>query len=216
MSRLQLELRMAANHYWVVIGLKNENLKEVYIPDKIDGYEVRSIADRAFANNLNITYVNMPETITYIGEDAFNGCSNLTRVYRYYNHYQKLVVKSRAFFCCENLSDIYLNNISELGKKAFAGCRSLTEFPFDECQDVKIFHQETFSYTQIQKVILHSQQVCKNVFYQTPVTEVFIKGNPTWSNDFHNVLRTAHVYVPKKSPFLNLGFYGIYIAEVYK
>lgn len=216
MGKLQVELRMTINNYWVVVGLKNKKLEKVYVPDRVDGYEVRSIAGGAFANNKNITYINLPESINYIGEGAFSGCSNLEKVYRNYSHYGKLEIHNRAFFNCAKLSNIHLNGITELGKEVFDGCTALTEFPFDACENLKVLKQRTFANTGITSVTLHSQQVCKNAFYNTPVEEVFIRGKATWSTDFYDVLKKAQVYVPKKSPFLDLSFHGICVKESLK
>lgn len=213
MSKLQVELRMMVDNYWVVVGLKDTTISRLYIPDKVDGYDVRNIASNAFANNTNLTYVNMPETIRYIGEGAFRGCTNLEQVYRHHSHYGTLIVDAKAFYMCENLTNIYLNRLIELGHGAFAGCTKLSEFPFDECKDVKAFRKKTFASTRIQKVTLHSQRISKKCFYNTPVDEVFIKGQPTWSEDFFDVLKTAQVFVPPKSTFLDLGFHGIYVEE---
>lgn len=62
----------------------------IVIPDKVTSYaddssdgivhEVKGIAKEGFANQTNLTSVVIPATIEYIGESAFNGCSELTTI----------------------------------------------------------------------------------------------------------------------------------------
>ena len=56
------------------IGHSSETLT---IPSEYDGHPVTSIADEAFADNLYLRSVIIPESITNIGSSAFSGCINL-------------------------------------------------------------------------------------------------------------------------------------------
>lgn len=49
----------------------------VEIPEKINGYTVRSIGNFAFENNEKITSVNISDPVRYIGKSAFLNCKNL-------------------------------------------------------------------------------------------------------------------------------------------
>lgn len=50
---------------------------DVSIPYKVDGKVVSSIGELAFANNENLTYVFMYDSVTYIADNAFEGCKNV-------------------------------------------------------------------------------------------------------------------------------------------
>lgn len=68
--------------YASITGLtaKGKTLSNINIPDIIDGYTVSSIGDNAFQNCSNITEIAIPDTVTDIGNNAFNGCANLSEV----------------------------------------------------------------------------------------------------------------------------------------
>jgi hypothetical protein len=56
--------------------------KEVVIPAKIGSVSVRGLAG-TFFNNTTVERVILPDTITTIGDDTFNGCSRLNSVFVY-------------------------------------------------------------------------------------------------------------------------------------
>jgi hypothetical protein len=51
---------------------------DLVVPEKIDGYPVVKIAERAFEGCSSITSVTVPKSVTAIAEGAFSGCSSLT------------------------------------------------------------------------------------------------------------------------------------------
>lgn len=62
-----------------ITGYKG-NETTVTIPDTLDGYKVGAIGALAFANNVTMRTVTIPETITYIGPEAFLGCAGLSQI----------------------------------------------------------------------------------------------------------------------------------------
>ena len=72
------------------------------IPETLDGYTVKKIANSAFAKKTSLKAVTLPDTVTVIGTFAFDGCTNL--------------------------SDVSLSkNLQKLGVHAFRDCKSLIE-----------------------------------------------------------------------------------------
>lgn len=54
--------------------------RTVIIPPTVNGIKVTAIDDFAFCYNYNVTEITVPEDVTHIYSDAFNGCSNLERL----------------------------------------------------------------------------------------------------------------------------------------
>jgi len=63
-----------------VITAYTGNEREIIVPSTLDGYPVRVISDRAFADQIRLISVTLPEGITSIGWFAFSGCIALERV----------------------------------------------------------------------------------------------------------------------------------------
>ena len=54
---------------------------EVTLPIKISGIIINSIGNQAFSNQINLTNITIYENITTIGDNAFDGCTSLSKVY---------------------------------------------------------------------------------------------------------------------------------------
>ncbi len=88
--------------------------EEVWIDGaRVVSVPVSSVAEWSFANCLNMTEVEFPNSSSFyhIRANAFNGCSNIT-------------------------SAVMYNGLSSIGEKAFAGCRSLTSVSVPKSVDV--------------------------------------------------------------------------------
>ena len=68
--------------YATITGLteKGMSLSDITIPQMIDGYTITAIGSNAFQGCTNVSNVQIPETVTNIGDNAFNGCSNLFEI----------------------------------------------------------------------------------------------------------------------------------------
>lgn len=77
--------------------------ENVFIPKKIDGYEVVAIGARAFYENINIKSVVIPNTVTAIKSKAFYKCVSLEQV----TLPEKLSrLESYAFYRCGSLETV--------------------------------------------------------------------------------------------------------------
>ena len=97
----------------------------VTIPDTLDGYPVVGIDGWAFQDCDGITEVHLPDSVNYIGINAFAYCNNLTTVTMSDN---VTVIGSSAFTGCTSLSNLDIpNGITTIEDHTFDGCESLTE-----------------------------------------------------------------------------------------
>ena len=67
--------------YYILTGLGKVKDNDIVIPDTYNGLPVKSIGQRVFYQYTNLTYIEIPASVTYIGTAAFFGCTNLEKVY---------------------------------------------------------------------------------------------------------------------------------------
>ena len=84
---------------------------------------VTSIGEGAFEGCSGLTSVTIPNSVTSIGEDAFCYCSGLTSV-TIPNSVTSIGVS--AFMCCSLTSLTIPNSVTSIGGRAFEGCSGLT------------------------------------------------------------------------------------------
>ncbi|HZJ78620.1 MAG TPA: leucine-rich repeat protein [Clostridia bacterium] len=102
----------------------------ITIPAIIDGYEVVSIAEKAFFRNNNITSVVVSYGIEEIGISAFLECSKLKHVTI---SGSVKTICADAFYKCTELAEIVLGNgIEEISSYAFSECTSLKRLTIPE------------------------------------------------------------------------------------
>lgn len=86
--------------------------------------KIRTIWKEAFKNNTDITTITIPDDVNYIGQSAFQGCSNLRQV-----QYSKNIrgIQDSAFSGCIQLTTFPESDVlTSLGEYAYKGCSSLT------------------------------------------------------------------------------------------
>ena len=116
---------------YAVASANSKKLKNIEIPAKYDGKKVTGILDNAFEGMTKLKTVSIPDSVKYIGNGAFEDCTNLSAVE--IGPKSKLeVIGEDAFYGCESLEEIYLPaGIEEIGQGAFTYCLSLTVITFE-------------------------------------------------------------------------------------
>lgn len=145
------ENSFALNAENMISGMKYDNLPhaELIFPETIYGKTVTGIADNAFKEDTSVTHVYIPASYTYIGDNAFAGCSNL-EVFEIPDDSKLTYIGSFAFSvtssevtvveddespitkpvindnACKKLKTLNLpDSVSEIGNSAFCYCSSL-------------------------------------------------------------------------------------------
>ncbi len=102
-----------------VAGIGKAKDKRIRIPETSpEGLTVKQIGYQAFAYNMNITEVILPDTVEIISDYAFIGCMSLKKV----TVGEGLTnVKTYAFYQCTKLKDINLTTDHEIQTSAMYG-----------------------------------------------------------------------------------------------
>ena len=96
------------------------SLTEINLPASLT-----SIGESAFYDCSSLTEIHLPANLTSIGEHAFNGCSSLTGIHLPDN---LTSIGESAFYDCSSLTEIHLPaNLTSIRESVFNGCSSLTE-----------------------------------------------------------------------------------------
>ncbi len=127
-----------------VMGMGTEANYEVVIPDTYRGLPVTEIGDNAFSEEVYMTSITIPASISKIGEKAFYECRNLSAVH----------ISDIAKWCAVDFYDygsnpvnyaanLYVNGtlltelsipggVTAIGGMAFSNCSSLTKVTIPE------------------------------------------------------------------------------------
>ncbi len=118
------------DHTATVIGRWDgvELTGELVIPETVmhngETYTVTVIGDNAFNGCSNLTSVVFPSSLVSIGGYAFNGCSGLTSVE--FNSIES--IGEHAFRSCHNITEIIIPaTVNNLGVNPFLECNSLSQ-----------------------------------------------------------------------------------------
>lgn len=96
---------------------------DVNIPNTIT-----SIGSDAFLNCISLTSITIPDSVTSIGAFAFDSCISLTSIII---PNSVTSIGNYAFEDCTELTSITIpSNVTSIGNSAFFGCSSLTEINY--------------------------------------------------------------------------------------
>lgn len=124
-SPLEFELR---ENSYAVVGIGTYDKGHLEIPSEYNGKPVTIIGASAFASQIDIGRVTIPDSVTTIEKEAFSDCPNLTKVSLAGSVTD---IGESAFENCVSMEEITgLDSVDFVGKKAFEWCRRLKNVEF--------------------------------------------------------------------------------------
>ena len=136
------------NIYYIVTKIDGSafswsSIKSIDIPNS-----VTSIGNSAFAYCSGLTSIKIPNSVTSIGNSAFAYCSGLTSIEI---HNSVTAIGNHAFNNCTGLTSIEIpNSVTSIGDWAFSECDDLTSVYFN-AENCKIEYYYTFEDFPIEK-----------------------------------------------------------------
>ena len=156
----EIKTDSSKNQYAVLTKYRG-NMRNLAVPETLDGYKVTKIGNDAFGKNNYLQILSIPDCITEIGTGVFIGCSNL--------------------------SDVTLSKgLTKMGGYAFGDCDSLTsiEIPKSLKETTTAYYPE-YLYDYHYGVFIASDNL-KNVTFERGATEV-AKGLFANNNSLENI-----------------------------
>lgn len=146
------------------------------------GNGITKIGKHAFEQT-DITSITIPDSVTAIGEQAFNGCTSLTEVNIPKN--SKLETIGNRAFQQTNITSIAIpDSVTVIGKQAFNRCTSLTEVNISKNSKLETIGDGAFYDTRVLKMYLPGgvKTLGVGAFQRTPV-EIYDMSD-VYSSDF--------------------------------
>lgn len=104
---------------------KNGVIVDITVPETYSNLDVTTIGSGAFSNYSNITYVDIPDTVTTIGSRAFYGCIALQGIWDFSDKLTS--IEENTFYNCKLIAgECDLSNITSIGSYAFYNCANIT------------------------------------------------------------------------------------------
>ena len=163
------------------------------------------IGEYAFQNCKNISSISIPNSVITIGDGAFSGCENLESIKLSEN---LSYISSRMFSSCLKLSAITIpDKVYKICNEAFIGCSSLTNVVmpdrfYEDYEDFNIFREQgigTAAFSYCEK--LSSIKLPSNTYY---INDKAFYGTKITTIDFPSEISRIGSEV----------FYGCYLSSV--
>ena len=107
---------------------------DLYVPEEINGKSVAHIANATFANQTNLESISIPASVTFIGANAFQGCTSLSEVL-FEEDSQLTTIGNAAFYGCSSLVSFRVPRlVTEIGANTFENSLlTMLSFADDAC-----------------------------------------------------------------------------------
>ena len=240
MSNLTFTL---SSTYYEVEKANSFNGGDVVVPTLYNGKYVRRIRNDGFYNATSMTSIEIPSSVTYIGEYVFSGCSSLksvklranvlsisTNMFYGLSSLESIelpadlrTIGNYAFSYCSKLSSVNIpSTVTSIGEKAFYSCSSLTFVAIPD--GVTSIARYTFTYcSRLEGVVIPSgvTSIGNSAFDGSwGISSVYYGGTAnSWNSisiDSYNTYLTGatRYYYSAYQPVQNPGSYWHYVDGV--
>ena len=147
---------------------------EVSVPRTVGGKPVTKIGEGAFDLNMNLHSVKLPDTVTVIGEEAFN-MSSLADILLPEGLTE---IGPRAFFECRRLTGVSLpDSLLKIGTSAFQYCESVKEITIPS--SIREWGSGTFACSGIEAITFEKGVECigPSAFAATQIRRAYLPGS---------------------------------------
>ncbi len=179
-------------------AFEDSAISSVEIPDSVE-----YIGNEAFEYCTSLESVTIPDSVKYLGESAFEYCSNLKDV-KIGKGITK--IKKDTFYCVNIESIIIPEGVTEIEESAFCGCFNLSSVSLPD--SLEIIGKDAFNVCNSLKSIIMPDNVKKvgeNAF--TPTTKIIVNTDtPDYKAPInsgarveseHKIVECAHKFVWK-------------------
>ena len=165
----------------------------------------------AFSHCINLTKVNLPETLKTIGTAAFHDCFSLKTI----DLKNVTSILDVAFKNCTALTDITANNVTTIGREVFMGCTSLKSIslPNATTLDNNVFN----TCSSLTSLSLPNATTIGNSCFErcTSLTSLSLPNATTIGNTcFNTCTSLTSIDLPKLANIGDLAFNGPIIEEL--
>ena len=188
--RLEYQYNDYYKGYIVTKAIGNAQYYE--IKDTYKNKPVVGIGENAFSEHKNLKEIKLPETIELIARRAFFDCNNLTTI----NLENVIEIERNAFSYCSSLTSLNIG-ADNIGASAFYKCISLKEV---NLENTVIVSDMAFAQTSFEKISIPSS--CKtfgtDVFYECVMLKTInVYGSNLKNNKYLNSLNIVN-YIEKE------------------
>lgn len=161
----------------ILLGFKNRN--EMSTEGAFAVKEGTRVIAKGVFENTDFSEVTLPDSVSFIGEDAFLGCSKLTRI-TIPKHL--VAIGSRAFDGCEALATdlVFPEGTQEIGDCAFRECLKIESVTFP--LSIEIIGCDAFEHCPLKITTLPPFSASAYISFELPHTIESVKLIGNWTH----------------------------------